>query len=134
MEEFRDFIKRMGVVDIPCVGGKYLWFKDNGKAMGRIDRFLVSNNLIEAWGVFDQRISARDLPDHAPIRLYCGVIDWGPKPFRFNNAWLKHGYFKEFICNEWDNLNIEGRGGFILFEKLKQLKTRIRIWNREVFG
>ncbi|XP_058776002.1 uncharacterized protein LOC131650307 [Vicia villosa] len=117
MKEFREFIESMGVVDIPCVG-KFSWFKDNGKAMSRIDRFLVSESLIDDWGVLDQRI----------------VVDWGPKPFRFNNAWINHKDFKEFICNEWAKLKIDGRGDFILFEKLKLLKAKIRIWNREVFG
>ncbi|XP_058784613.1 uncharacterized protein LOC131659440 [Vicia villosa] len=134
MEEFRDFMVRMGVVDLPCVGGRFSWFKDNGKAMSRLDRFLLTNNLIDAWGVIDQRIGIRDVSDHAPIRLFCGEVDWGPKPFKFNNAWLKHGKFKEFICNEWATLKIEGRGDFMLFEKLKKLKNRILAWNREVFG
>lgn len=47
MEEFREFIERMGVVDVPCVGGKFSWYKYNGKAMSRIDKFLVSHNLID---------------------------------------------------------------------------------------
>ncbi|XP_058762540.1 uncharacterized protein LOC131635919 [Vicia villosa] len=94
MEEFREFFVRMGVVDIPCVGGRFTWFKDNGKAMSRIDRFLVSRNLIDMWGVVDQRIGSREFSDHAPIRLNCGIIDWGPKPFRFNNTWFKHKTLK----------------------------------------
>ncbi|XP_058726684.1 uncharacterized protein LOC131598058 [Vicia villosa] len=134
MKDFREFIERMGVVNIPCVGGRFSWFKDNGKAMSRIDRFLVSNNLIEDWGVIDQRIGTRDVSDHASIRLFCSEFYWRPKPFRFNNAWLKHEDFKDFICKECASLKIEGRGDFILFEKLKQLKNRVRSWNREIFG
>lgn len=134
MEDFREFLARMEVIDIPCVGGKFTWYKDNGKAMSRIDRFLVSNNLIEVWGVIDQRIGVRDFSDHTPIRLNCGVIDWGPKPFRFNNSWLKHKDFKEFVCSEWGKLKMVGRGDFVLFEKLKLLKISLRRWNCEVFG
>ncbi|XP_058760649.1 uncharacterized protein LOC131633997 [Vicia villosa] len=134
MIDFREFIESMGVVDVPCVGGKFTWFKDNGKAMSRLDRFLVTTKLIDVWGVIDQRIGARDISDHVPIRLFCGNIDWGPKPFRFNNAWLKHEDFKLFICSEWDKLKFVGRGDFVLFEKLKALKPRIKRWNHEVFG
>ncbi|XP_058750420.1 uncharacterized protein LOC131623430 [Vicia villosa] len=50
MSEFREFIENMDLVDIPCVGGKYTWFKDNGKAMSRLDRFLVSRRLLDLWG------------------------------------------------------------------------------------
>lgn len=71
----------MGMVDISCVRGKFSWFKDNGKAMSRIDKFLVSNRLIEIWGLIDQRIDNRDILDHAPIQLNYGFVNWGPKPF-----------------------------------------------------
>lgn len=88
VKEFQEFIERMGVVDIPCVGGKFSWDKDNEKEMSRIDRFLVTINLIDVWDVVDQMIGCRDLSDHAPIRLNYGFIDWGPNPFRFNNVGL----------------------------------------------
>lgn len=134
MEDFREFIELMGVVDIPCVGGKYSWLKNNGKVMRIIDSFLVSNKLIEVWGVLDQRIGSRDISEHAPIRLNSGFVNWGLKTFRFNNVWFKHEEFMDFISVEWEKLNIEGRGDFILFEKLKCLKERLRTWNQEVFG
>ncbi|XP_058732979.1 uncharacterized protein LOC131604562 [Vicia villosa] len=56
MTEFREFIENMELEDIHCVGGKFTWFKDNGKAMSRLDRFLVSRKMIDLWGVLDQRI------------------------------------------------------------------------------
>lgn len=62
-------------MDIPCVGGKFTWYKDNGKVMSRLDLFLVLNNLIDGWGVIEQRIGVRDLPDHTLIRLNYGIID-----------------------------------------------------------
>lgn len=34
---------------------------------------------------------------------------------------------------EWNNLKVEGRGDFILKEKLKFLKEKLRRWNKEVF-
>lgn len=56
MEDFCSFSDRLSVIDLPCVGGKFIWFKDNCNAMSRIDKFLISNNLFEVWGVVDQRI------------------------------------------------------------------------------
>ncbi|XP_058775831.1 uncharacterized protein LOC131650117 [Vicia villosa] len=70
--EFRGFIENMGLLDIPCVGGKFTWFKDNGKAMSRLDRFLISRKMLDEWGVVDQRIENRNISDHAPIRLNIG--------------------------------------------------------------
>lgn len=35
---------------------------------------------------------------------------------------------------EWPDLTVNGRGDFILYEKLKRLKSHLREWNREIFG
>ncbi|XP_058767746.1 uncharacterized protein LOC131641470 [Vicia villosa] len=110
MEEFAGFVENMELVDVNCVGGRFTWYKDNGKAMSRLDHFLLSRNMMEEWDVIDQRIDKRDISDHTPIRLNVGKIDWGPKPFRFNNEWYKHKDFKEFIKVEWGKLSFKGRG------------------------
>lgn len=47
MEDFRGFIGYMELIDIPSVRGKFTWFKDNGKSMSRLDRFLLSRKMIE---------------------------------------------------------------------------------------
>ncbi|CAI8602123.1 unnamed protein product [Vicia faba] len=116
----------MSRLDRFLVGGRFTWYKGNDKAMSRLDRFLVSRKLIEEWRVVDQRVEFRDISDYSPIRLNIEKIDWGPKPFRFKNAWYKH--------EEWAKLKVEGRGDFILYEKLKSLKHRLKEWNCDVFG
>ncbi|XP_058754496.1 uncharacterized protein LOC131627673 [Vicia villosa] len=100
MEDFRKFIEEMDLVDIPCIGGKFTWFKGNGTTMSRLDKFLVSNKMIEDWSILDQRVREMDISDHCHIWLNMGKIDWGPKPFRFNNSWFKHGGFLPFLREE----------------------------------
>ena len=34
----------------------------------------------------------------------------------------------------WKNVRIEGWAGFVLFKKLNHVKSRLMIWNRDVFG
>jgi hypothetical protein len=60
--------------------------------------------------------------------------DWGPKPFRFNNYWLKNRNFKEVVVNAWTNQHVSGWMGFVLKEKLKGLKGVIKVWSKEVYG
>lgn len=43
------FIEEMEVEDIPLVGMKYTWFRSNGQAKIRLDRFLVSNTWLDQW-------------------------------------------------------------------------------------
>ncbi|KAL8536190.1 hypothetical protein ACS0TY_011723 [Phlomoides rotata] len=61
------------------------------------------------------------------------VKDWGPKPFRFFNAWLSYPRFKEFVIDKWRSYEVGGWDGFVLKEKLKRLKMDIKQWNKEVF-
>ncbi|XP_058761431.1 uncharacterized protein LOC131634822 [Vicia villosa] len=124
----------MELVDLPTIGGKFTWFKSNGKAMSRLDRFLLSECFIEDKKVDGQYIGERDVSDHAPIWLKNNRKDWGPKPFKFNNLWLNHEGFDNFVEEEWNNLVVKGRGDYCLVEKLKILKSRISWWNKTVYG
>lgn len=60
--------------------------------------------------------------------------NWGPKPFKFNNCWLEHEHFKSFVEEVWRSMNIFGSGEFVAKEKLKRLKKKLKLWNRDVFG
>ncbi|XP_058767003.1 uncharacterized protein LOC131640642 [Vicia villosa] len=124
----------MELVDVPTIGGKFTWFSSNGRAMSRIDIFLLSDSLIEDWKVVGQVIGGRDISDHAPIWIKNNKKDWGPKPFKFNNNWLNHKDFGKFVEEEWAKINVKGRGDFCLVEKLKILKGRLSWWNKVVYG
>ncbi|CAL5202946.1 unnamed protein product [Lathyrus oleraceus] len=52
--------------------------------------------------------------------------DWGPKSFKFNNCWLKHKDFSNFVDKEWRSFKVMGRGDFVLKEKLKLLKISLK--------
>ncbi|XP_058756586.1 uncharacterized protein LOC131629805 [Vicia villosa] len=131
---FNEFIEEMELVDLPTIGGKFTWFKSNEKVMSRIDRFLLSECYIEDNKVDGQYIGERDVSDHAPIWLKNNRKDWGPKPFKFNNLWLKHEEFDNFVKEEWNQIVVKGRGDYFLVEKLKILKSRISWWNKTIYG
>ncbi|XP_058749290.1 uncharacterized protein LOC131622283 [Vicia villosa] len=48
---FGGFIGESGLVDVPCKGKRFSWFSGDGRSMSRIDRFLISNNIVNKWGV-----------------------------------------------------------------------------------
>lgn len=48
--------------------------------MSRIDRFLIFDSLILAWGIVGQLIDKRDVSDHCPIWLISNQSDWGKNP------------------------------------------------------
>ncbi|XP_058774887.1 uncharacterized protein LOC131649156 [Vicia villosa] len=93
IEDFKEFIEEMELVDPPTIGGKFTWSNSGGSAMSRLDRFLLSDNFIVDWKVEGQTIEERDVFDHAPIWIKDNKRNWGPKPFRFNNMWFDYLYY-----------------------------------------
>ncbi|CAK8566094.1 unnamed protein product [Lathyrus sativus] len=134
MELFGNFINDSGLIDVPCKGKKFTWYNSNRNSMSRIDRFLISNSIVNDWGVTGQLVGPRDISDHCPIWLVSDKENWGPKPFKFNNEWFAKDDFLAFTEREWKDIHVEGRGDFVLKEKLKIFKDRLKWWNREVFG
>ncbi|XP_058727061.1 uncharacterized protein LOC131598480 [Vicia villosa] len=51
MEVFNLFIEKMELADPSIIGKKFTWFSVDGSAMSRLDRFLLSESLMEAWNV-----------------------------------------------------------------------------------
>lgn len=118
----------------PLLGKQFSWFCLDGQSMSRIDRFLLSENLIARWKITAQRIGDIDISDYCSVWLLGEELSWGLKPFKFNNYWLKHEEFKSFVEECWGSFQITGTGSFVIKEKLKKLKERLRWWKKEVFG
>ncbi|XP_058742173.1 uncharacterized protein LOC131614628 [Vicia villosa] len=76
----------------------------------------------------------RHFGPYALVWLVKDNSNWGPKPFKFNNEWFTLDSFIPFVEAEWVGMEVEGRGDYILKEKLKRLKERLRWWNTLVFG
>eukprot|EP00256_Glycine_max_P032671 XP_006577560.1 uncharacterized protein LOC102665607 [Glycine max] len=124
----------MNLIDPPLHGNKFTYFCSDGIAASRLDRFLVSDGIMNLWQEKGQRVGKRDIYDHCPIWLECSNLNWGPKPFRFNNCWLEHDDFKSFIVEEWKKIQITGRKAYVIKEKLKIIRESLKKWNKEVFG
>lgn len=95
-----------------------------------MDRIFLSKQLTDSC----QIIGDKDILDHAPIWLKFNAKDWGPKPFRVNNFWFEHKYFKSFVEKEWKALVIEGKQAYVLKERFKVLRSKLRSWIKECFG
>ncbi|XP_028120245.1 uncharacterized protein LOC114317682 [Camellia sinensis] len=134
MREFNAFIDSCELTDIPMAGRKYTWCNNQESARwSRIDRFLldpewmVSFN-IKLWGL------PKIVSDHCPILLMEDERDWGPKPFRFLNAWIIHPSFSKVVREAWEETQITGWRGFVMLQKLQLVKQVLKRWNSEVFG
>lgn len=99
-----------------------------------MDRFLVSDDWVTKWPGSTQYILDRNFSDHCPILLRAKMADWGPKPFRVLDCWLRDNTFQHTVKEIWLNTQLRGWGGYSLKEKIKKLKERLKQWNKEQFG
>ena len=63
-----------------------------------------------------------------------GGLRRGPSPFRFENMWFKADGFTDLLRGWWQGVEVRGRASVRLATKVKELKQKIKVWNREVFG
>ncbi|KAL7179164.1 hypothetical protein ACSBR1_042533 [Camellia fascicularis] len=133
-KDFNEFIESMEVTDLPMLGRKFIWCNAaNGEKWSRIDRFLLSSEWLECfkfnvWGL------PRVVSDHCLVLLMEYDRDWGPRPFKFINAWVLHPQFCSVVKKSWEEYNVHGRASFVFFAKLKALKLILKKWNIETFG
>ena len=119
MSEFNEWIEELEMEEAPWVGRKFTWFRPNGSAKSKLDRFRISPEWLAKWPRTIQYTLDRNFSDHCPILLSSKCVDWGPKPFRILDCWLLDNSFKKTVQVK---------------EKIKRLKERLKVWNREQFG
>ena len=102
--------------------------------MTRLDIFLVSDDWEDHFGNVTQTILPKPLSNHFPILLVeGGNTAKGPTPVWFEDMWLKAKGFKDRIAEWWESFVFRGTSSFVMAEKLKALKHKLKSWNKEVF-
>ncbi|KAH1214268.1 hypothetical protein GmHk_14G042037 [Glycine max] len=103
IKEFNEWIEDLEVKDAPWMGRKFTWYRPNGSAKSKLDRFLVSPEWITKWPATKQCTLDRNFSDHCLIILRSKVIDWGPQPFRVLDSWLLDISFIRVVHDCWSS-------------------------------
>ncbi|RVW29756.1 hypothetical protein CK203_089329 [Vitis vinifera] len=135
MRKFAEIVDDLGLVNLPLQGGEFTWNGgQNNQTWARLDRFVVSPSWIDQFSGINQCRLPRPVSDHFPITLVGGGIRRGPTPFRFENIWLKVEGFKDLVHSWWQGIDVRGSASYKLAIKMKEIKQKLKVWNREVFG
>ena len=135
MRRFSQVTDELKLKDIPMQGGIYTWKggPNNGR-MARLDRYLLTEEWDCQFGKVTQSILPRPISNHSPTLLEGGTWPNGPSPFRFENMWLKVEGFKDLITDWWQSFDFMGTHSYVMMEKMRALKVKLKAWNKEVFG
>ncbi|KAK3172172.1 hypothetical protein Dsin_032509 [Dipteronia sinensis] len=140
MAEFNECINRCGLLDLRFEGRQLYWCNGHqglARSWAKLDRVLIDNEFVAKYGDAKACLLNRNTSNHAPILLQF-VTDmerYGPTPFRFQNMWTSHvGWFLDVVGNSWNKTMVSESGLHQLVGKLKRMKQRLKVWNKETFG
>ncbi|GJZ72418.1 RNA-directed DNA polymerase, eukaryota [Tanacetum coccineum] len=103
---FNNFISMAGLVDIPLGGFAFTYAHKSPTKMSKLDRFLISEGLMEIFPHLSALCLDRHLSDHRPIiTRELKNIDYGPNPFRIFHWWLKMEGFDKVVEDSWKNID-----------------------------
>ncbi|RVW28874.1 hypothetical protein CK203_112210 [Vitis vinifera] len=128
-----------------CVGGDFnvILSQNERNRQGRISAAMRKfAQVIDELGLIDLPLQgvayfkkvSRPVSDHFPVVLEGGTVEKRSFPFRFENMWLKVEGFQELIQSWWQGIEVRGSASFRLATKMKAVKQKLKVWNREVFG
>jgi exonuclease III len=137
--KFKTLIEQLNMVDMETQNGIFTW---SNKRIGhqhvacRLDRFLVTEALLESDQAMEANIIPKSGSDHWPI-VFC--LDPGfptrPKPFRFEKFWLTHPDFNQLAHTWWAQAEIDhGTHMYKFQQRLKNFKLHLKRWNKSTFG
>nr|GEX19472.1 RNA-directed DNA polymerase, eukaryota [Tanacetum cinerariifolium] len=129
---FNSFIINAGLEEVPIGGSAFTWCHKSMTKMSKLDRFLVSNNLLNICPHISAVTLERYLSDHRPVLLRESIHDYGPVPFRFFHHWLELDGFYTFVSDTWRNAPEDRSNGMKNMRgNLKFLKYKIRKWIKD---
>ncbi|PWA36133.1 peptide chain release factor APG3, chloroplastic [Artemisia annua] len=124
--EFNMFIANSQLIDIPLGGYSFTWSDKHASKMSKLDRFLVSQGILDLFPNLTGLILHRHISDHRPILLKETFVDYGPTPFRLYHSWFLEDDFHSVIVDSWNNDGLQNgivlrlkaifRGVWILFK------------------
>jgi hypothetical protein len=103
---FNIFITDTLVIDMPICGRLFTWYRSDGIAISRLDRFLLSEKRFEAWPNCIQVVYQRGLSDHIPLVLHVDEANWGPRPLRMLKCWADYSGYDEFVKQKWGSFTV----------------------------
>ncbi|GJT40557.1 RNA-directed DNA polymerase, eukaryota, reverse transcriptase zinc-binding domain protein [Tanacetum coccineum] len=126
---FNDFIRDTSLIDLPMGGRKFTWINKVGTKMSKLDRFLISDDVVQEFPYLQIVALDKLWSDHNPILLHSKKHDFGPTPFKIFHSWFERLDFEDIVKEKWAVITGKLSGSTkTLHSKLKDLKSHLKVW------
>lgn len=107
---FINFVNDYYLRDVPIAGATFTWTNSQPPppSMRKLDRFFLSSKWDSSFPLSKGLVRPRPASDHIPLVLSGKLRNGDPKPFKFENMWLKYPGFFSLIKNCWDSFDVSG--------------------------
>jgi len=130
--EFNNFIHEASLIDLPLGGSSFTWSSRDGMKRSKLDRFLISDGILDSFSNISASILEKGIPDHQPVLLCENVADYGAYPFRVFHSWFEIDGIDELIVKSWGEPVTHNENAMVRFKlKLQRLKNVLKDWNKE---
>ena len=137
MTEFLNWSNNDNFIHLPTRGMHYTWA--NGRqgrryTERRLDRALCNNHMLDICSSVSVSTLVKQRSDHNPLLLELQMNEEShPHQFKFLKMWTLHEGCRDVVASCWNERYV-GCAMFVLSQKLKSLKSKLKSWNKEVFG
>ncbi|XP_071707966.1 uncharacterized protein [Rutidosis leptorrhynchoides] len=121
-------------IEIPINGKRFTRISVDGTKFSKLDRVLVNDNFLKLWKDLSVIALERKESDHCPLLLHDKNIDFGLKPFKCFDEWLKKEGVDKVIQDAWSKPVNISKKDCLFGDKLKNVKNELKAWSKIEFG
>lgn len=120
---FNQWTKDTNILEVPLINAKFTWIGPSNRK-STLDRAFINLEWAKV-GVWELKATVNKNSNHRGIVFSDGNMNWGPKPFRVFNTWLKEEGLLKLIEDKSKGGNSKGN----IQVTLKKIKSLIKEWN-----
>ena len=104
-EDFDNWVRNLNLFDLKISNANFTWIGRQGKR-SRLDRVVINSKLdsVCKWTI---KATPWKNSDHRVLIFHQESINWGPKPFRVFNIWMKDAFLQECIKSRMEDVGIQ---------------------------
>jgi len=130
---FSTFMNDCDLLDLTTIGGRFTWYcNHNGLLIlsKKLDRGIANINWRLSFPEAFVEVLYRLHSDHNPLLLRFGGLPLarGPRPFRFEAAWIDHEDYADLVTRAWNSSN---HNTIVALNKVRENSIS---FNHDVFG
>jgi hypothetical protein len=137
IEEFQSWTNSFNLIHLPTRGAEFTWNNGRGGSRHterRLDRVVCNQQWIDLCCVSSVSTLTKIRSDHFPLLLDFKFSNTTfASQFKFLKMWSLHPSCREVVSDSWNSV-VVGCPMFVLSEKLKSLKAKLKTWNKDCFG